>query len=212
MRSAISVDVLSVLAEREARIRSLPSADRTTDVDLVARAQAGDRWAEEAIYRRHVRAVAGLVLRLLRNRAESEDVVQDTFAIALVELGALRDGAALRSWLSQIAVRQVKRRLRKRRLLRLFGLDGPAQEGVGLDSLAAEGVSGEVRAELAQLDRALLTLPVEQRIAWMLRYVDGDELEAVARACSCSLATVKRRIAAADACVRLHVTLKEVPS
>jgi RNA polymerase sigma-70 factor (ECF subfamily) len=47
-----------------------------------------------------------------------------------------------------------------------------------------------------------------QSAAWELRYVDGHKLEQVASLCDCSLATAKRRIAAADAIVRQHVQLE----
>jgi RNA polymerase sigma-70 factor (ECF subfamily) len=40
---------------------------------------------------------------------------------------------------------------------------------------------------------------VEHRVAWTLRYVEGEKLERVAEHCGCSLATAKRRIAAAHA-------------
>jgi RNA polymerase sigma-70 factor (ECF subfamily) len=45
----------------------------------------------------------------------------------------------------------------------------------------------------------LEALPIEQRLAWSLRYVEGEKLEAVAEQCGCSLATAKRRISAAHA-------------
>ncbi len=99
-----------------------PAGAPGVDAELVARARDGDRTAEEAIYRRHVRYVAGIVLRLLGDRAEAEDCVQETFAIALSRLGTLRDGDALRAWLAQIAVSLVRRRFRRRRLMRLFGI------------------------------------------------------------------------------------------
>lgn len=193
------------------QIRSLPTADTMSDDMLVTRAQSGERWAEEAIYRRYVDYLAGLSLRLLRNRAEAEDVVQDTFVLALEQIGALRDGGALRGWLSQIAVSQARRRLRRRRLLGVFGLDRTVHDAT-FESLARDGLDGEARAELATLDRVLATLPQEERIAWLLRHAEGATLDEVAIACGCSLATAKRRVAAADARVKLHVTLNEVGS
>jgi RNA polymerase sigma-70 factor (ECF subfamily) len=191
----------------DGRIVALPAEG--DDAALVARAVRGDRWAEEAIYRRHVHYVAGLALRLSRSRADMEDVVQDAFVTAFEHLAALRDGGALRGWLAQITVSKVRRRLRRRRLLGLLGLDDGAADAT-LEALAAPGISGEARAELAALDRVLAALPEEQRIAWMIRHVEGAGLDEVAVACACSLATAKRRIAAAEARVRLHVTLKEV--
>jgi RNA polymerase sigma-70 factor (ECF subfamily) len=39
-------------------------------------------------------------------------------------------------------------------------------------------------------------VPADQRIAWTLRHIEGEQLEAVADLCGCSLATAKRRITA----------------
>lgn len=51
----------------------------------------------------------------------------------------------------------------------------------------------------------LESLPLEERLAWSLRHVEGHALEEVAAACDCSLATAKRRIAAAEANVRARI-------
>jgi RNA polymerase sigma-70 factor (ECF subfamily) len=177
------------------------------DAELVARARSGDRWAEEAIFRRYVADVTTVVERLLRRRHEADDIVQDTFADALVALAELRDPAALRAWLIGIAVRRVRRRVRKLALLRSLGLDRGVDDGT-LELLAAPGLSPEARAELARVEAALARLHADDRIAWMLRHVEGEKLEDVAAMTGCSLATAKRRIAAADTLVRGH--LREV--
>jgi RNA polymerase sigma-70 factor (ECF subfamily) len=189
-----------------------PEGLSATDGDLVARAAAkgGDRAAEEALYRRHVRYVAGMIGRLLGDRTEAEDCVQETFAIALERIGTLRDGDAVRAWIAQIGVSQVRRRFRKRKLLRVFGLDRGADDAT-LEAFAWQGASPETHAELAKLWRALASLPTEQRLAWSLRHVEGNALDVVAVACGCSLATAKRRIAAADAHVRAHASLELSP-
>jgi RNA polymerase sigma-70 factor (ECF subfamily) len=182
---------------------SAPQSERevVADAELVERALAGEASAYAGIYRKHVDYLAGMSARLLRSRIASEDVVQDTFVLAFERLSSLRDPTALRSWLAAIAVSFVRRRLRRRRLLRFLGLDRSGDE-VGLEGLAREDLSAEARSELAAIDVALGELSTEERIAWMLRHVDGDSLDDVAHACGCSLATAKRRIARADAHVR----------
>jgi RNA polymerase sigma-70 factor, ECF subfamily len=206
--AALDLPALYAVPVRAARVRALPSGEAIPDEELVGRAQRGDAWAEEAIYRRHVRHVFGLAARLLRNSVEAEDVVQDTFAIALEQLGSLRDGAALRGWLGQIAVSQVRRRFRRKKLLRFLRIDAGIDDAT-LETLAEGTAPPDVCAELAVLGRLLATLPDEQRLAWMLRYVEGESLEDVARLLDCSLATAKRRIAAADARVQHHVRVRE---
>jgi RNA polymerase sigma-70 factor (ECF subfamily) len=174
------------------------------DAELVLRAVSGDAWAKEALFRRHVRAVTGTVVRLLggRDPSEAEDIVQDTFVVAFSQLARLRDGRVVRSWLLQIAVRRVYRRLKRRRLLELFGFETEHGE---LALMVERGASPEVMAELALIDGVLAELPIDQRVAWMLRHVEGEALEDIAVILECSLATVKRRIRAADEAIAVHV-------
>lgn len=164
------------------------------DAELVRRAQSGDRWAFEAIFRRHVGGVLGLATRLLGRTGEADDVAQDTFATALTSLDRLSEPERLRSWLFGIAVHRIQRRLRHRRWLSFFG----AHEEGGLHELVARTASPEVHAELVLVDGILARLPVAERIAWALRYVEGESLADIAAITGASLATVKRRIAAVE--------------
>ena len=182
----------------------LQNADAASDAQLVARAIEGDRWGREMLYRRHAAYLLAIAARLLGNRGEGEEVVQDTFVTAFEQLSALREPAALRGWLAQIAVSLGRRRLRRGRLMRVLGLDRGADDAT-LAVLAAPGSRPDQRAELALIDRALSNVSANVRIAWMLRLVEGLELAEVASACGCSLATVKRRIAAAEEAVRAHI-------
>jgi RNA polymerase sigma-70 factor (ECF subfamily) len=144
--------------------------------------------------------------RLLRSVDASEDVTQEAFAQGFANVGSLREPEAFRSWLAAIAVNQVRRRLSRQRWLHFFGLDSSLDDA-SLDDLAREDLSVEARSELALLDAVLRQLPDHQRVAWMLRHVEGEPLEAVAATCECSLATAKRWIAAADKRIRLEVSI-----
>lgn len=198
-----------------AEFRVLPSAPHAvsvrqeriepqiSDEELVARLVDGDVWAQEALYRRYVRLVWGTALRLVGSRADAEDVVQDTFTAALHDLPGLERGGALRSWLMQIAVHQAHRRFRRRSVLRKLGLDRSLDDA-SLSALVHPAASPETLAELSRIDRALKHLRAEERFAWILRYVDGHTLEEAATACRCSLATLKRRLAKANACLQRH--------
>lgn len=188
------------------RVVALSRHEEIDDAELVARARGGDRFAEDALVRRHFESVGAMAARLLGDRHEAEDIVQDTFATALSELRDLRDPSAFRGWLLQITVRKVHRRFRRRKLLRVLGLASGEPEG-GLAELASSAASPEQHGELVLLDRALAKLGPADRLAWMLRCVEGMQLDEVASACACSLATAKRRIAAADRVVRAHVAL-----
>jgi RNA polymerase sigma-70 factor (ECF subfamily) len=194
-------------SRREASVSELSVAE-PSDEQLVSRAQRGDSWAEEALFRRHIGRVAQVASRLVGRSSEADDVVQDSFVIALEQLPKLREGAAFRSWLLRIVVHQAHRRYRKRRMLVRLGFVSHHD----LDSLAGQSrrdLDPELRIELAKLDLALQKVSTRERFAWILRYVEGCQLDEVASACECSLATAKRRIASADKCVRRHVSLAE---
>jgi RNA polymerase sigma-70 factor (ECF subfamily) len=148
----------------------------------------------DAAFRSYARYVAAVALRLLGRDDELDDVVQEVFLIAVRGLGRLREPEAVKGWLATVTVRVAGRRLRRRRLRALVGLD----RGAGYEEIAASGASQEERALLGRVYRVLDGMPVKERLAWLLRHVEGERLEAVAELCGCSLATAKRRIAAAQ--------------
>lgn len=191
------LDVRAMHRPRRASVHVL--REGPNDAALVARAIEADPWASEQLYKRHVGIAMTTALRLLRNRAEAEDVVQDAFMLAFGRLKQLREPAAFRGWLTRIVVSSVHRRLRRRRVEPLDGLEAEA----------AADASPMVRAELKLLDEVLNQICDRQRVPWILRYVLGYKLEEVAAACDCSLATAKRRVRAAHDVVQRHVSVGE---
>jgi RNA polymerase sigma-70 factor, ECF subfamily len=179
-----------------------PVAERS-DAELVALLLAGRRGADAALYQRHAKAVLAVATRLLGRTADAEDVVQDTFLTAFECIRQLRDPALFRPWLTRITVRHVHRRFRRRRLLHALGLDR-GEDDAALARLALAPFDTETRAELARLDTALHALAPRQRVAFMLRHVEGYDLTEVADACGASLATIKRWLQRADEVVRAH--------
>ncbi len=175
--------------------------------ELVGRAMRGEAWAKEALFGRFVRPVIRRLTRLVGDPEEAADLAQDVFLTAFTKLDRLQNPNVFEAWLMQIAVRRAHDTLRKRRLLRLLGLYQPRSEG--LAAFASSDATPEQRAELALLARVLERVGAADRIAWTLRYVEGERLEDVARVTGCSLATAKRRIKRAHDIVRQHVDVEE---
>ncbi len=167
-----------------ARVIPTPSDD-----ELVARVRLGDEAAFSALYKRHARHVAGVVCRLLGSDANVEDIVQETFVIGLRQLDALREGSALRRWLTTIAVRRVKRDLAGRYKRRELDAE--------LEAVLPRASHSGAREELHALYRALEKLPDKLRVPWVLHHIEGETLPCVAELCDSSLTSVKRHIAAA---------------
>jgi RNA polymerase sigma-70 factor, ECF subfamily len=193
--------------DTEGAVRPIGLVNPASDEELVRRLGQGHSWAEEALYRRHFAAVFRTALRLLENRADAEDVVQDVFAAAFADIRKLRDPAAFGPWLLGITVHRAHRNFRRQKLLRAMGL-GRQDDPVTLDELACEDVDPEMRGALALVDRELRKLPPRKRAAWVLRRIEGYSLNEVAAACACSLATAKRWIQMANARIAPHIDLE----
>ncbi len=168
----------------------LPPTATQLDVDVVVQAPADDLGA---VFRQYSGYVASVAFRLLGRDHEIDDVVQEVFLAATRSLRNLREPAAIKGWLATVTVRIVRRKLRGRRVRALFGADIPPDYSeVVVD--ASQEKSLLIRRAYQLLDQ----LPVDEKIAWMLRHAEGEPLDAVASYCECSLATAKRRISAAQ--------------
>jgi RNA polymerase sigma-70 factor (ECF subfamily) len=189
--------------EPAAVVGSGESVGALPDDSLVALAMGGDMRAAEVLYRRHAPFALNLATRIAGSTHDVEDVVHDAFLRAFDNLETLRNTKAFRGWLGSIVVHTMRSRLRRARMLRLFGL-GRGGEAVDIDCVASDEASPAQRAELAQVYALLRTLPADDRIAWTLRFVEGHDLKAAADLADCSLATVKRRIRRAQRYIEMH--------
>jgi RNA polymerase sigma-70 factor (ECF subfamily) len=147
-----------------------------------------------SLFRRYGSYVAAIGIRILGRQGEIEDFVQDVFVSVHRHVSQVRDPGALKGWLAKLAVHEATRRLRRRKLRAFFGL-GSAADYTGIVDPAA---SPEDCSLLASVFEALDTLPAHDRVAWSLRYLEGETMESVAELCSCSLSTAKRRVASAE--------------
>lgn len=167
-----------------------------TDAALVIAARAGEHWAQQALFMRHAGRILGLSQRMLAGSDEADDLLQDVFVRAFGRLGSLENPQAFSAWLTMLAVRLAQKRLRHQRLLVRLGLR--SVEPIDPDGLVMPNAPAEVTIELRAVYTAIRGLPAEQRIALILRRVEGLELQEIADHLRMSLATVKRRLKAAE--------------
>jgi RNA polymerase sigma-70 factor (ECF subfamily) len=183
-------------------LHELSSSEPSDDArSFVAAVQAGAVAARAALYDRHAPDIARILHAVLGPDSEIADLIQETFIEAFNAIGTLRDADALSAWLRQIAVNVARTSIRRRRRLRFLHRLGLADAVEPPDTRIAPP---EVRQAVAETYRVLDELPADLRVVFSLRYIDGLELTQVAAACGVSLATVKRRLASADASFRKH--------
>jgi RNA polymerase sigma-70 factor (ECF subfamily) len=152
----------------------------------------------EDLYKRFAPYVAAIASRILGRESEVDDVVQDVFMAALSGLKKRDQLLQAKSWFATVTVRSSMRKLRVRSLWNVFDLAEPPQ----YERLSDQAAGPEERRMIAEVYRALDEVSAKERVAWVLRHVQGESLEETAVLCECSLATAKRRIAAAHAVVK----------
>lgn len=169
----------------------LPLAN--TDAALVAALRAQRRDGAEALLDRYGRHVRRVLERVLGPEEEYGDAVCRVFVAAFDSARALEDPSTLRPWLTRLAVSEARRRLARRRGWRsLLFRERPA-----LSPASATDLDGEVMEAVRATYRLLDRLPIEERIVFALRFVDGMELSEVARAAGSSFGAVMRRLSRA---------------
>jgi RNA polymerase sigma-70 factor, ECF subfamily len=177
-----------------------------SDAALVVAARAGEAWAREALFRRYVRMVFGLVYRLVGRDDEVEDLVQECFVQALANLDRLAEPQAFGAWLTAIVVRTTHKVLRRRALTHRLGLQRRRQ-ALDVESLVASSAPADVVAELRAVYRVVEGLAPRVRVALVLRRVEGLSREEVAAAMGISVSTAKRLIVEAE--VALQAALED---
>jgi RNA polymerase sigma-70 factor (ECF subfamily) len=126
---------------------------------------------------------------------ELPDLLQDVFLQAFQCLGDLKNPAALKGWLGRIAIFTARAWIRKRRLRRGWLRILAPEELPETNAVTPEP---EIIEALQHTHAVLDALPADERLAFMLRFVDGMKLREVARVCGVSLSTVKRTLLRAE--------------
>lgn len=170
---------------------------------LIERSQRGDLDAFNTLVLAYQGTVYGLCYRMLGGRQPAEDATQDAFISAFRAIARFRSGS-FRAWLLRIAANACHDEIRRRRARPQARLDA-GDERPAFDIAAADEPL-EQRAERLELARclqeALHALPEDQRLAVILRDVEGLAYEEVAEATGASLGTVKSRISRGRAALR----------
>lgn len=168
--------------------------ERLADQSALGRIARGDQSALAELYDRHARLVFSLALRILQNRADAEDVVQDVFTQVWAQ--ATRYDTArgeVAAWMLMMARTRAIDRLRSRNLRPETASDARVVEEVP-DATARQDLQLLSAEQVESLQDALNVLPVAQRVALELAYYEGLTHAEIADRLSEPLGTVKTRI------------------
>lgn len=170
-----------------------PAGAQLTSADILRGLHARNPAAERRLLDAYAGLVERMLFRILGDVRSLEDLVQDVFARVFSRIDDVREPKALKAFITGVTVfvaREALRKKRRHRWLAFFASDEMPEVAASADPEARQGVRA--------FYRALETLDADDRLAFTLRIVEGQELTEVAAACKVSLATVKRRIQRAE--------------
>ena len=158
---------------------------------LLARARGGDLAAFEEIVRRYQRRVYGVALRIVRSHAAADDVAQEAFVRAWRSLDRFEIGRPFGPWVCRIAANLAVNHVRSP-----LAREDPLPEDRERTAAPASDPLGSLLDAEAQevLDRALGSLPAEQRAVFVLRTVEEMSYREIAEALGLSPGTVMSRL------------------
>src|SRR4051812_12012685 len=172
--------------------------DPADEADLIARCRADDRGAHDELYHRFRKAVAGNLYRVLGDRTDLDDLVQEVFVIAFRGLERFRGDARLSTWLYRICVNVAlgRIRMRKRRPMAIGvdNLDTAVFDPSLTERPEQPDRSLERRQDQARVYAALEKLAPKKRIVLYLHEIEGLDLKEIAYLVDSNPVTVRTRL------------------
>jgi len=187
--------MLTVVKRETGSAAALGPAD---EADLIDRCRRDERAAQDELYHRFRRQVAGNLYRVLGDRSDLDDLVQEVFVIAFRGLERFRGDARLSTWLYRICVNVALGRIRTRkRRPAAYGMND--LESAQTDPSLTERPetperSLERRQDQERVYRALETLAPKKRIVLYLHEIEGLDLKEIAYLVDSNPVTVRTRL------------------
>lgn len=170
----------------------------TSDEELVKLYVAGDTLALQELFNRYEKMVFNTAYRMLMNRNEAMDIVQDVFVLVLRKASTFKGESKFTTWLYRVTINCCKDMQRKRK--RDISIDEPTEEGYQPleDTLKSKETPPPEIAESAELQRtvreAIFSLPPKFKEIIILYDIEGLSYQEISDVLGIKMGTVKSRL------------------
>lgn len=190
--------MLQLVVRKSGRVDPGPTAADLDETELVRRCKAGERAAQDELYHRFRRVVASNLYRVLGDRGELDDLVQEVFIIAFRGLATFRHEARLGTWLYRICVNvalgRIRTRARRPVTANVPDLEYAAHSATLADRPEAPDRAVERRQVHERIYRALDQLAPKKRIVLYLHEIEGRDLKEISYLVDSNAVTVRTRL------------------
>jgi RNA polymerase sigma-70 factor (ECF subfamily) len=169
---------------------------KESDLYLVRKCQQGDKGAFELLVIKYQRRIFNVILGVVRNRDIVEDLAQEAFLNAYRSVGGFKGNSSFYTWIYRIAVNVSINYLSKQK--KAVFVDEGVMETEAVVSKSPTGFSPERSVQgsefVADLSRAMESLPEDIRVAVTLREYEGLSYQEIADVTDSPVGTVRSRI------------------
>ena len=161
------------------------------DLFHIQRVKAGDIRAFSAIVSNYQQMVFTIVLKIVANREDAEDIMQEIFVKVFKSLGQFKEESEFSTWLYRIAYNTTISELRKRKISHISINDNLDTDG---QAFTDEETFDSKEIKLQYLDEALKKLPPDEIFLVTLHYYKEQSIEAISKISNLSVANVKVKL------------------
>lgn len=153
--------------------------------EIIELSKAGNPKAQYQLYQLYARAMYNICYRMMNNREEAEDMLQESFTEAFHNLGTFRFDSSFGAWLKRITINKCINALKKRKanLVLVDNLPDHAGEEESYDEMP--------RLSVEQVQKAMEKLPEGYRVVFSLYLLEGYDHAEISQIMGISEATSK---------------------
>jgi RNA polymerase sigma factor (sigma-70 family) len=169
---------------------------------LVEGCKAGNQQAQIGVYRKYCQQVYNTCLRIVKNPADAEDLMQNSFIDAFSRIKSYKGPSAFAGWLKKIAVNNAIDYLAKRKQ--------PGENLEILPDIADDDVSESeefIELRVEQIKKAMNCIITEYRVILSLYLFEGYDHEEIGQILEISQANVRTRISRAKQSLIKHISM-----
>ena len=176
------------------------SHEREHTDDLIQLCLEGKQSAQMEIYNRYYKAMYNTSLRIVKNSAEAEDVMQESFLNAFTKLQTFKGEVTFGSWLKRIVINNSIYHYRKQRKKNEVALDDIMYKVEDNDGIASDHVFTELKAQ--KVMETMKRLKDNYRVSLTLHLIEGYDYEEISTIMNISYANCRTTISRAKESLR----------
>jgi RNA polymerase sigma factor (sigma-70 family) len=172
---------------------------------LVQSCMAGNQSAQLEVYNRYYKAMFNAALRIVKDSAQAEDVMQESFLSAFTKLHTFKGEVTFGAWLKRIVINNSIHLYRKQQKKKEVALDEVLYKVEDNDGITSDHVFTELKAQ--KVMKTMNELKDNYRVSLTLHLIEGYDYEEISKIMNISYANCRTTVSRAKESLRKKLIL-----